>query len=136
MARIWRPNSVIFCVFADCSQAWGTPAMKHHGRTENGRFEVCGIPPIRDETADGWGTLSAVAWLWVRHPPVCADCGQAWATTRHEASRENGKRDVEVCSIPPIRDETADGWGTLSAVARLRVGHPPGSQETYRDCTN
>jgi hypothetical protein len=40
---------------------------------------------------------------------------------------------VEVSAVPPLRDETAQGWGTLSG-AITKDGPPATSDEHVADC--
>ena len=69
---------------------------------------VCGIPPIRDETANGWGT----------RPPyqLQLQFGDSGGGEGGAKPPGLGRSCVGVCGIPPIRDETANGWGTRLAL--------------------
>jgi hypothetical protein len=81
-----------------------------------GLDEVGGLPPIRDETADGCGTRhdlrSAAAGpsapLGAKDAPNYAqdDSFGGYELWTHYASCGD--------PVPSIRDETADGWGTQS----------------------
>ena len=45
----------------------------------------------------------------------------------------NRKRKIDVCGLPPFREETAEGWGTRALVAFKRMGHLPDAvAENYR----
>jgi hypothetical protein len=45
-----------------------SPTVSRRREQKGAAAEGCGIPPIRDETADGWGTLSVLVWISFQEP--------------------------------------------------------------------